>query len=305
MIEFGGYTFDHSLVAASCPLTESVYRLKCCRDAGFSAAILKSATDYSRKTVPYGRKVIYTDSGYYADSSFEREILTIDEALALYKESKGSDTGMRIIPSVAIASLREEDWYEMCVKFQEEGAGLIQLDFFYLGLQLCDKHIYQSVYRSLCSLNHRLSATLMPKLNIRLAPQNICQVLAQSGTECVSLLDSIRKTPPSEYHMHNETTSFFGPEQLPKTLEYVRTAVKHGLKVCAGGGVNSADDVDLLSREGAELIQVASFVLKNGYNSVSDLIPEMHQINIGDIRHHTWCDIEEGFACEGCGACVR
>ena len=34
------------LIASSSPLTESVERIKCCYEAGFAAAILKSAADY-------------------------------------------------------------------------------------------------------------------------------------------------------------------------------------------------------------------------------------------------------------------
>lgn len=307
MVEFAGFTFKNQLTAASSPLTESIYRLRCSRDAGFSSAILKSATDYSRGTIPYGRKIIYSGNGYYADSSFEREIMTIDEALALYEKSKALDKSMKIIPSIAISSLRTEDWYEMCVRFQENGAELIQLDFFYLGSLLCDESIYKSVYRSLTNLNNRLSATLMPKINIHLNPEKICRALVDSGTKCISLLDSIRKVPALEFGMHEDTTSYFGPEQLPTTLEYLREAAKNGLEICAGGGVNSAEDVELLISNGAKMIQIASYVLKNGFSSLNDLLSNNQNnktLSLStEIHHHTWCDKEEGFPCEMCGAC--
>lgn len=119
------------LVASSSPLTESVERLRCCYEAGFSSAILKSSAEYVKTGTGYGRKVVYVKDGYYADASFEREILTLEEGIELYKKALNNClSDMLLIPSVSASSLEPEEWLNSCRQFELCGASLIQLDFF-------------------------------------------------------------------------------------------------------------------------------------------------------------------------------
>lgn len=306
MIEFAGQKMRNRLVAASCPITESLPRLKCCDAAGFGAAILKTSADYEAAPPSYGRRVVYIGDAYYADSPFQREILTMEKGISLFRVARASGFEMRLIPSVTAVSTNPAVWLDICRAFEREGAEVIQADFFYFG-ELCgDEAFYDELTALLNVLTNKLDAVIMPKLNPRFEAEKVCGALMQGGVRYVSLLDSMRRDPPTEYGLHSGTTSYFGPEQLPMTQRFLQTALRRGLRVCAGGGVSTPDDVCGLLTAGAELAQVASCVLKNGFSYVRNLLDEplSNRNRAAEaLNHHTWCDIEEGEPCTHCGGC--
>jgi len=80
--------------------------------------------------------------------------------------------------------------------------------------------------------------------------------------------------------------------------------VKFGLEVCAGGGVNSANDVDRLLENGAKLVQTASYILKNGFEMAPTLLHKQ-AVTLQTTRN-TWCDAIYGTnKCEKCGFCFK
>lgn len=295
------------LTASSSPLTESVERLRCCYEAGFSSAILKSAAAYVRTGAGHGRKVVYAKDGYYADASFEREILTLEEGVELYKESvKNCPSDMLLIPSVSASSLEPEKWLKPCRQFELYGASLIQLDFFYLGTLEHNESFYKKLKILLIKLVQGLDSTVMPKLNLNFEPDRTCKILRESGIKTVSLLDSMREIPDSNLGLHEGTTSYFGGRQLPYTLRYLKVAKQYGLEVCAGGGVTSKEDVDLLLATGADMVQVASYILCRDFRAVEELLDAefCSDIHSEITKHNPWCDCENGEKCENCGACA-
>lgn len=305
-ILFAGLELKNHLVASSSPLTESLERIKCCYEAGFAAAILKSAAAYEKSGSGYGRRVVYVHDGYYADASFEHEIMTVDEAVELYASAlKNCGSDMLLIPSVSASSLEPKEWINSCRRFEEMGAEIIQLDFFYLGTLSHDSTFYESLKTLLYTLKYALKCNVMPKINNRFNPCEIFQILKTSGISSVSLLDSMREDPDPALGLHKGTTSYFGPRQFPYTLEYLRNAKQYGLEVCAGGGVSSRHDVEILLAEDADLVQIASYVLNRNYESVGDLLePEFATKSIHPIiKHNPWCDVENGMVCEKCGGC--
>lgn len=302
-----GIQMKNYLVASSSPLTESVARIKCCYNAGFAAVILKSAACYKRTGTGYKRKIVYVHDGYYADAPFEREILTIDEGIELYKSSiKHCGSDMLIIPSVSASSLDPNEWLDSCQKFEKLGAKLIQLDFFYLGTLPHNKEFYDSLQILLKTLIAELNCNIMPKLNLRFVPNKICKVLKNSGISTISLLDSIREDPDDSFGLHKGTTSYFGPRQLPYTLEYLKIAKQYGFEVCAGGGISSKHDVDILQSEGADMIQVASYILNRNFESTNDLLCDNFTASelTPTLKHNPWCDYRTTSLCERCGGCA-
>ena len=304
----GDIPLKNPLIASSSPLTESMPRLRSCCAAGFAAAILKTAAPYKRSGAAGRRKVVHIGEGFYADAPFQREILTLEEGLALYREASALNEQMRIIPSVSATSLDAAPWVDTCGEFSRLGAEIIQLDLFYLGAHAEAPDFHQKLRRLFSSLRDGCSSRVMPKLNVHFQPDEICTLLSQCGIEYVSLLDSVREMPPGSWGMHPETTSYFGPRQLPLTMRYLAAAVKQQLHVCAGGGINSPADVNLLLDMGAEVVQTASYVLNNGFQSTSVLLPALPPAPDTErplLLHGTWCDLEDGGTCEQCGACGK
>lgn len=295
------------LTASSSPLTESVERLRCCYEAGFSSAILKSAAAYVRSGTGHGRKVVYTEDGYYADASFEREILTLEEGIELYESASAvCPPDMLLIPSVSASSLEPEEWLSSCERFASCGAPLLQLDFFYLGTLNHDGSFFDKLRQLLTALVSDLSCRIMPKLNLNFEPDYICGLLRECGVKTVSLLDSMREDPGGDLGLNSGTTSYFGGRQLPLTIRYLKAAKHCNLEVCAGGGITSKKDVDTLLSLGTDMIQTASYVLCRDFTAVRDLLEPALQSRSHSklLKHAPWCDCENGAPCEGCGACA-
>lgn len=302
-----GIPMKNYLVASSSPLTESVERLICCKEAHFSAAILKSCADYEKTGRGYGRRIVYVKDGYYADASFENEILTLNEGIDLFHNAQDLiKDDMLLIPSVSALSLEATEWINSCKQFKKIGAKMIQLDFFYLGTLKHNDEFYQSLKILLSTLKKNLDCVLMPKLNLKFEPNRICEILKDSGISYVSLLDSMRENPDEKYNLHQDNTSYFGPRQLPFTLEYLKAAKKQRLFVCAGGGIAKREDIDVLIKNGADMIQVASYILNRDYSCTKNLLPDTVEYDFCNpiLKHNPWCDSQRSGNCDHCGACA-
>lgn len=271
MIEFMGKSLTNPLIVSSCIATESAANILCLAEKGIQGAILKSCADYYRKTTTDMKRQFAVESNNYtyASSPFEKEILTLDECISLMREVK-SKTNILLIPSFTAASLSIDDWLPSCRKLKSEGADGIQLDFFYMGNIIGTDGMSDKIVMLLKNLSTELNIPVMPKLNINLPKDYIIPLIVKSGVEYVSLLDSIRSpylTKENGQYLINkrldaETTSCFGSWQLPLTISYTYTASKHGLKVCAGGGITCSDDVGKLLAAGALTVQSATFLTK-------------------------------------------
>ncbi len=271
MIEFMGKQLTNPLIASSCIATENAKNVLRLAANGVQGAILKSCADYERGTVS-GKREFAVDrmtGSTYASAPFASEILTLEECLALLHTLR-MQTDILLIPSFTAASLEPDAWISGCKTLEEAGADGIQLDFFYMGNLIGTNGLSERIVALLRSLREALRIPVMPKLNINLPKDWIIPLLVQADIQYVSLLDSVRSPYLCEtngtYHisnrLHAETTSCFGGWQLPLTLGYTYTAAKHGLTVCAGGGITCAADVRKLLAAGAATVQSATFLTK-------------------------------------------
>ncbi len=340
-IQFLNTAFSSPIILASSPITETTERIRKSEACGASGAILKSCCVYTRKNTYDFRKVVFSpdNSCYYAASSFEREILTAEEGLKLYRDASNT-CSIPIIPSVTALSLEPQDWLPLCMDFQNAGASIIQLDFFYLGAFLTQADFNSKLHKLLTTLVNSLSCQIMPKINIDLPADFIFQLLSEAGIKGVSLLDSVRVPTPNtsdNTFLPASSTSCFGDWQLPLSLHYASIANQYGLEICGGGGISNSASVTHMLSCGAVLVQVASAILLHGYKKLQELVPaptdkNSFQISAPSFYKHyqissdkcihcnsctdfsIWCDAitsdPNGFAyiqeesCEGCGWCA-
>lgn len=265
-----GKQLNNPLIASSCIATENTKNVLRLAQYGVQGAILKSCASYQRKEISEKRQFAVDNCGNtYASSPFEKEILTLGECLKFMRELR-PQTNILLIPSFTASSLLPDDWISACVKLENEGADGIQLDFFYMSGMIGTEGFSEKLILLLRELRKSLSIPVMPKLNVNLPKDYIMPLLVSAGIEYVSLLDSIRSPYLDKkdgcYVLSNrlnaESTSCFGHWQIPLTLGYTYTAAKHGLKVCAGGGITCAEDVCKLIAAGAVTVQSATFLTK-------------------------------------------
>lgn len=272
MTEFMGKILENPLIASSCIATENVKNVLRLAENGVQGAILKSCADYERGDFSGKREFAGdTETDFvYASSPFQAEILTLSESLSLMAQLRPK-TDILLIPSFTAENLEIKSWLPACQALADSGADGIQLDFFYMGNLIGQENFSENLSFFLKKLIKNVNIPIMPKLNINLPKDFIMPLLAESGIEYVSLLDSVRspyirrdkdENFITDSRLDPETTSCFGSCQLPLTLSYAYTAVKYGLKVCAGGGITCADDVKKLLALGVETVQSASFLTK-------------------------------------------
>lgn len=274
-VRFLDTDFKNQIIIASCPLTETVERIRRCEAAGAGGVILKTCCDYIRDAPYEPRKVVFSDdqSRYYATAPFAREILTAGEGLALYREA-AEICRIPLIPSVTAFSLEPEDWLPLCLAFQRAGAKILQLDFFYMGSCLARDDFVQKLRLLLRALLDRLACRVMPKVNIDLPADFLFRIFSEESVQGVSLLDSVRVPyPDSPSAFPASSTSCFGAWQLPLSLHYAAIAERYQLEVCGGGGVTDPAAVQQMINCGASLVQVASAVLVHGYQEIARLLP--------------------------------
>lgn len=339
-IQFLNTSFQNPIILASSPLTETAEHIYQAELHGASGAILKTCCSYRKKLHYDSRKVIFSsdNKSYYAYSSFEREIMTLEEGLELYHKTT-TMCSIPIIPSITALTFSPDDWLSSCLAFQTAGAKIIQLDFFYLKNYLEQPNFNQCLCTLLDTLLTSLSCEIMPKVNVDLPADYIFKTFSLCGIKGVSLLDSIRipvLEPNKPFELPFESTSYFGTWQLPLSLHYTYIAKQYGLEICGGGGIDTQLDANKMLTCGASLIQVASTILLHGYKKIEELktiqrlAPENHQQDKQVIAYqiqknvciccntctesNVWCNAisldEDGFPfisnklCEKCGWCA-
>lgn len=279
MIKFMGKALANPMIASSCIATENAANVLRLAGTGVQGAILKSCADYTRGEYS-GKREFAVENGYtYASSPFEEEILTLEECISLLQELR-SHTDILLIPSFTANGLAPEEWIPACQQLAAEGADGIQLDFFYMGNLIGQEGFGERITALLRALIASVSVPIMPKLNVNLPKDYILPLLKEAGIEYVSLLDSVRSpylerdrksgTFRLSERLDPATTSCFGGWQLPLTLGYTYTAAQLGFRVCAGGGVTCAEDVQMLLAAGAETVQSATYLTK--HHSCSGLL---------------------------------
>jgi hypothetical protein len=225
------------------------------------------------------RHCLIDGSGFWAKSSFNREILPIDEGEELTRQSTAA-VKIPVVASFTDMGLDVEPWLEGCGRLERAGAAAIQLDLFYIENLLSTPDFENKFVRLITEILLHSGIPVMPKLNIGLPAGYAVHLLKRAGVRSVCLLDSI-KVPPPIYliagkpvmasNLDGGGLSLFGSFMLPLTRQYTRTLADEGFEVCAGGGVNDAEDAVDLIMLGASSIQIATRVLLHGYGEFSRL----------------------------------
>jgi dihydroorotate dehydrogenase len=287
--KFLGYDLRGQIVAASCPATESAAGILGCYANGTAAVILKTASS-TRLETPAGqdggRHCLITKQGFWAKSTFNREIMPLDAGVDLLTNASrlpGSDF-MPIIASVTELELDTEKWLASCRAMEDAGADALQLDLFYIENLLAVPGFEEKFISLLKEISFHIKVPVMPKLNIGLPAEYAAFLLKKAGIKYVSLLDSIKSPAPLSFTSQGRLLvnklflgpglSVFGGFMLPITRYYTQVLCREDFEVCAGGGVTAAEDAAGLLLLGAKTVQTATEVLLRGFERVKELASE-------------------------------
>jgi dihydroorotate dehydrogenase/Pyruvate/2-oxoacid:ferredoxin oxidoreductase delta subunit len=282
---FLGYDLRGQIIVASCPTTESVPGMVGCYENGAAAVIMKTASSTRMDSCEAddGRHCLIDKHGFWAKSTFNREIMTLDEGLKELKNyPKFSLFGcMPVIASVTELELNPEKWLADCQAMEEAGADAIQLDLFYIENLLTIPGFETKFISLLKEIISHTRVPVMPKLNIGLPAEYAAYLLKKAGVTYVSLLDSIKSPAPLSFTLESQPLvdktllgpglSLFGSFMLPITRYYTQVLSREGFKVCSGGGVKTAEDIAGLLFLGAETVQIATEFILHGFERIKEL----------------------------------
>lgn len=339
-IDFLGYALNGCMAAASSPATESIDNICKCVQNGAIAVILKSASS-ERRMDGAGRRCFINERGFWAESGFDREILPLEQAVALTKQAvrfseeiKNSENvkPFLTIPSITETTMNKKRWLESCKAVEEAGADAVQLDFFYCPNFMAEDTFNKDFVDLLQEIRVNCHVPVMPKMNIDFSPILMVRLLKKAGIKYVSLLDSIKSPKPMESDLPGESLSVFGPDMFCITRRYTDIFVKGGFQVCAGGGVTNAMQAYDLRHLGAATVQIATDVLLNGFERFHIIEKEMNELDVvekevfrggrravfikekcigcGKCHKQTFCQTaytlsSDNSKCEGCGLCAQ
>lgn len=273
----GNVRLPNPLVVASCPATEDCARLLKCAEAGAAAAVLKSCHTLGVTPKDQGcRRFQGSGRGLWGTSTVARELLHPESACVILQDiNRRAD--MVAIPSVAGFSLDHDEWIETLRLLEPLNPAYVQLDLFYLEEDL-SLHTTQKRLRGLMlRLGQECGLGLLPKMNMELRPGAALETFLGTGIAGWSLLDSILTRLPMnvpgasdgfpnfQFAGGLDTASLFGSFQLPLVCDYLaRLRSATPLPILAGGGVSDTTDVVRLLSMGADAVQVATPILREG-----------------------------------------
>lgn len=313
-----------SIVVASCPATEDCDRLLRCADAGAAAAILKSChtVGSSAKTRGY-RRFMASERGLWGTSTVARELLNPENVCSILDNIR-KRTDFTVIPSVAGFSLDSSRWLDTLHLLEQYRPACVQLDLFYLEEDLSLPDTQNRLRTLMLNLQQKCSLRLLPKLNQELRPGAAMEVFRKTEIAGFSLLDSMQTHLPLNSFLHKpdfpgfqfakglDSASLFGAWQLPLVCEYVyRLRRESSLPILAGGGVSNATDVVRLLSLGADAVQVATAIIRDGPGWIKRTLAEVESLLVDEDDQST---VSPSFTkahvrvdrslCSSCGRCA-
>lgn len=275
-----GIQIKNPLIIASSPLTESEDAIGKCELYGAGAVIAKSCSSTRLQKKGY-RRCLIDKSGWWAASTYDREIQYVDDAIK-YLSKAVKNTSIPIFSSVSELTLDPDIWLRTCRLVQDSGVAGIQLDLFYFENIMGEVDFKERFIELLYELRKAITIPIFPKLNINMPSIYMAEIFEISNIKNVSLLDSISLPAPisldkgglpkMRHSLNIQKASLFGAWQYPLTKKYLYDLKVRGISVCAGGGVQKSDDIIELILLGAQAVQVATVIILMGYKKINEFV---------------------------------
>ncbi len=206
--------------------------------------------------------------------SFASETLTAEEGFRIISEARQA-VDMPILASVGVLGRDHDKTIETALQMVAAGADMVHFDLFYLDQPRSSDEALESLAELFALAARELKVPFGPKLNNDIPAHRFVQRFGSDAFGGVFLLDSIRVPPPLDHsgtskipYLSGATEcSLFGPWQKPLTLQYTKVfAAAMKSDICAGGGLQNADDICEALIHGAACVQIATQIIVHGYD---------------------------------------
>jgi dihydroorotate dehydrogenase (fumarate) len=281
--KFIGLTLKSPIVIASAGITETVERMEKCQQYGAGAIIMKSYFEevISRRSPTPRFKIIKHNLGrdktftlFSYEQASEWDIHRYAQEVSLAK----SRLDIKIIPSINCTT--DQGWVESAKILESSGADAIELNTScpHGSITFRGKAVEESIFNSVRLVREAVSTPIIAKISPMLtSPIGVVKELENIGADAVTIFNrmtaleiDIEQEIPV---MHGGYAGHGGPWAIQYPLRWIseiRPNVKIG--IAGSGGVSNWQDVVKYVLAGANVVQVCTAVIINGYEIVEDLL---------------------------------
>ena len=278
--KYMGLELKNPVVAAASPLSQSVDKIKRLADAGASAVVMFSLFEEQLKMEEALESTLLaagTESFGEALSYFPKtDDYHVGPEQYLDLIHKASQT-VEIPVIGSLNGVSHEGWVDYARKMQEAGAKAIELNIYHLA---ADPSISGSkVEKMYVDVVKAVKGAVTVPLAVKLSPffssiANMARKLKRAGADGLVLFNRFYQ-PDFDINELSVTSTLHlsTPEDIRLPLRWI--AMLHGrvkASLAATSGAHKVEDVVKFLMAGADVVQVASAILKNGIGHVGTLV---------------------------------
>lgn len=279
-----GLTLKHPIIASSSPLSETLDGIKRLEDAGAAAVVMFSLFEEQIRRDNESFDILL-DSG--ADSFAE----SLNYFPSIDRTPKGPEQYLNLIRKAVDATdipiigslngVTNEGWIDYAEQIQDAGAHALELNIYFIptDLELSPEQVEQRYFDIL----QAVKATVTIPVAIKLSPffsaiGNMAKRLSESGADGLVLFNRFYQ-PDIDLNLLqvDSRASLSSAEEIRLPLLWI--AVLYGrinASLAASRGVQSADEIVKYLLAGADVVTVASALMKHG--------PQYLQVLLGDLE---------------------
>jgi len=281
--KFVGLTLKTPIVIASAGITETVERMQKCQDYGAGAIIMKSYFEeiVSRRSPTPRFRVIKHDLGrektftlFSYEQASEWDIERYAEEVAKGK----SELDIKIIPSINCTT--DEGWVNSAKMLEKAGSDAIELNTScpHGSITFRGKAVEETIFNSVRLVRDAVSIPIIAKISPMLtSPIGVVKELENIGVDGVTIFNrmtaleiDIEEEKPV---MHGGYAGHGGPWAIQYPLRWIsEIRPKVNIDIAGSGGVAGWKDVVKYILAGANVVQVCTAVIMNGYEIIGELI---------------------------------
>lgn len=278
-----GLQLKNPVVASASPISKKLSRIRSLEDAGASAVVMYSlfeeqivheslALDHylNQGTESYAESVTYfPDLGHYNVGP--------EDYLDLIQKAKQAVS----IPVIgSLNGYSTGGWVEYAKKIEQAGADALELNVYYLptDLNLTSQELEQSYIDLVKDVKSQIHIPLAIKLNPYFtALPNLCGKLSQAGANGLVLFNRFLQ-PDLDIETLEVAPNLLLSSSSELRLPLRWVAILYGrvqADLALTTGVHTAQDVLKSMMAGASVTMLASALLKNGVNHITQILTDM------------------------------
>ena len=271
-----GLNLKHPVIASSSPLSETLEGIKLLEDSGASAIVMFSLFEEQirRENEAYDTLL---DSGSDSFAESLNYFPSIDRA------PKGPDQYLNLVRKAVEATdipITNEGWIDYAKQIQDAGARALELNVFFIptDIDMTPGEVEQRYFDILKAVKGSVSIPVAIKLSPFFSSiGNMAKRLSEAGADGLVLFNRFYQPDIDLDRLQVDSrASLSTPEEIRLPLLWI--AVLYGrieASLAASRGVHSSDEIVKYLLAGADVVTVASALMKHGPQYLQALIEEL------------------------------